>query len=45
MTNGATSTLAVLLGPSGSGRSVDVFAFLSECFSVGPRRAWDKKGN
>ncbi len=36
----------VLLGPNGSGKSTvfDVFAFLSECFSFGLRRAWDKRG-
>jgi len=39
-------TLTVLLGPNGSGKSTvfDVFAFLSECFSFGLRRAWDKRG-
>ena len=39
-------TLTVFLGPNGSGKSTlfDVFAFLSECFSVGLRRAWDKRG-
>lgn len=33
--------LTVLLGPNGSGKSTvfDVFAFLSECFSSGLRRA------
>jgi len=38
--------LAVFLGPNGSGKSTifDVFAFLSECFSVGLRKAWDKRG-
>lgn len=38
--------LTVLLGPNGSGKSTvfDVFAFLSESFSVGLRRAWDKRG-
>jgi predicted ATPase len=38
--------LTVLVGPNGSGKSTvfDVFAFLSECFSVGLRRAWDKRG-
>lgn len=37
--------LTVLLGPNGSGKSTlfDVFAFLSECFTVGLRRAWDKR--
>ena len=37
--------LTVLLGPNGSGKStmLDVFAFLSECFTVGLRRAWDKR--
>lgn len=35
----------VLLGPNGSGKSTvfDVFAFLSECFTVGLRRAWDRR--
>ncbi len=38
--------LTVFLGPNGSGKSTvfDVFAFLSECFTVGLRRAWDKRG-
>jgi predicted ATPase len=38
--------LSVFLGPNGSGKSTifDVFAFLSECFSVGLRKAWDKRG-
>jgi predicted ATPase len=38
--------LTALLGPNGSGKSTvfDVFAFLSECFSVGLRKAWDKRG-
>lgn len=38
--------LTVLIGPNGSGKSTlfDVFAFLSECFSVGLRQAWDKRG-
>lgn len=36
----------VFLGPNGSGKSTifDVFAFLSECFSAGLRKAWDKRG-
>lgn len=36
----------VFLGPNGSGKSTifDVFAFLSECFTVGLRKAWDKRG-
>ncbi len=36
----------VFLGPNGSGKSTifDVFAFLSECFATGLRRAWDKRG-
>lgn len=36
----------VFLGPNGSGKSTifDVFAFLSECFTIGLRRAWDKRG-
>lgn len=38
--------LTVFLGPNGSGKSTifDVFAFLSECFSVGLQKAWDKRG-
>jgi predicted ATPase len=38
--------LTIFLGPNGSGKSTifDVFAFLSECFSVGLRKAWDKRG-
>lgn len=38
--------LTVLLGPNGSGKSTvfDVFAFLSECFEQGLRRAWDRRG-
>ena len=37
--------LSVFLGPNGSGKSTlfDVFAFLAECFTVGLRRAWDKR--
>jgi predicted ATPase len=35
----------VFLGPNGSGKSTifDIFAFLSECFSVGLRKAWEKR--
>lgn len=42
----ALTPLTVLLGPNGSGKSTlfDVFAFLSECFSDGLRRAWDRRG-
>jgi predicted ATPase len=42
--NGLTP-LTVFLGPNGSGKSTvfDVFAFLSECFTVGLRKAWDKR--
>lgn len=38
--------LTIFLGPNGSGKSTifDVFAFLSECFTVGLRKAWDKRG-
>ena len=38
--------LTVFLGPNGSGKSTifDVFAFLSECFSIGLKKAWDKRG-
>ena len=38
--------LTVFVGPNGSGKSTvfDVFAFLSECFSEGLRRAWDRRG-
>jgi len=42
----AITPLTVFLGPNGSGKSTifDVFAFLSECFTVGLRRAWNKRG-
>ena len=38
--------LTALLGPNGSGKSTifDVFNFLSECFTLGLRQAWDKRG-
>lgn len=38
--------ITAFLGPNGSGKSTvfDVFAFLSECFISGLRRAWDKRG-
>ncbi|UCM91783.1 AAA family ATPase [Streptomyces marincola] len=38
--------LTVVIGPNGSGKStlLDVFAFLSECFDDGLRRAWDRRG-
>ena len=38
--------LTVLLGANGSGKSTlfDVFAFLTECFTVGLRQAWNKRG-
>ena len=38
--------LSVFVGPNGSGKSTlfDVFAFLAECFTIGLRRAWDKRG-
>ena len=38
--------LTVLLGPNGSGKSTvfDVFAFLSECFTGGIRKAWERRG-
>ena len=38
--------LTVLLGQNGSGKSTvfDVFAFLSECFSIGLKKAVDKRG-
>ncbi|MBC7228210.1 MAG: AAA family ATPase [Thermoflexales bacterium] len=38
--------LTVLLGPNGSGKSTlfDVFSFLSDCFRVGLRSAWDRRG-
>jgi len=40
------SPLTVFLGPNGSGKSTifDAFAFLSECFSTGLRKAWDRRG-
>ena len=42
----AMTPLTVFLGPNGSGKSTifDVFAFLSECFSSGLRKAWDRRG-
>ncbi len=38
--------MTVLLGPNGSGKSTvfDVFNFLSECFTLGLRKAWEKRG-
>ena len=38
--------LTVLLGANGSGKSTvfDVFNFLSECFRLGLRQAWDNRG-
>jgi predicted ATPase len=38
--------LTVFLGPNGSGKStiLDVFAFLSECFTESLRKAWDRRG-
>lgn len=38
--------LTVFVGPNASGKSTvfDVFAFLSECFIEGLRRAWDRRG-
>ena len=38
--------LTVFLGANGSGKSTifDVFTFLSECFTVGLDRAWNKRG-
>lgn len=38
--------LTVFVGPNGSGKSTifDVFAFLSESFTSGLRKAWDKRG-
>ena len=38
--------LTVFLGPNGSGKSTvfDVFAFLSESFDTGLRKAWEKRG-
>jgi predicted ATPase len=37
---------SVFLGPNGSGKStlLDVFAFLSECFQFGLRKAWNDRG-
>ncbi|MBP9225997.1 MAG: AAA family ATPase [Verrucomicrobiales bacterium] len=42
----ALTPLTVFLGPNGSGKSTifDVFAFLSECFQSGLRKAWDRRG-
>ncbi len=38
--------LTAFLGPNGSGKSTvfDALGFLSECFTTGLRRAWDKRG-
>ncbi len=38
--------LTAFVGANGSGKSTvfDVFAFLSECFTEGLRRAWDRRG-
>jgi predicted ATPase len=38
--------LTVLVGPNGSGKSTvfDVFAFLSECFTAGLCKAWERRG-
>lgn len=38
--------LTVFLGPNGSGKSTifDVFAFLSECFTIGLKKPWDRRG-
>ncbi|MBM3329461.1 MAG: ATPase [Calditrichaeota bacterium] len=38
--------MSVFIGPNGSGKSTlfDVFAFLSDCFVMGLRKAWDKRG-
>jgi len=40
------SPLTALLGPNGGGKSTvfDVFAFLAECFTLGLRKAWDRRG-
>lgn len=40
------SPFTVFIGPNGSGKSTvfDVFAFLSECFTQGLRKAWDARG-
>ncbi len=40
------TSLTALLGPNGSGKSTifDVFAFLSECFDTGLRKAWERRG-
>ncbi len=42
----ALTPLSVFIGPNGSGKSTifDVFAFLSECFTDGLRKAWDRRG-
>ncbi len=46
VTFGHLEPMTVLVGPNGSGKSTvfDVFAFLSECFESGLRRAWDRRG-
>jgi predicted ATPase len=42
----ALTPLTVFIGPNGSGKSTifDVFAFLSESFGLGLRKAWDRRG-
>jgi predicted ATPase len=39
--------VTVLVGPNGSGKSTvfDVFDFLSECFRLGLRHAWERRGS
>lgn len=46
LTLGPLRPLTVFLGPNGSGKSTifDVFAFLSESFTLGLRQAWDRRG-
>jgi len=46
LTLSSVRDLTVLLGHNGSGKSTifDVFAFLSECFQDGLRRAWERRG-
>lgn len=42
----ALTPMTVLVGPNGSGKTtfLDVLAFLSECFSIGLRKAWSARG-
>lgn len=44
---GGLKPLTVLIGPNGSGKSTicDALAFLSDCFRIGLREAWQERGH